>query len=218
MPRNKYPEETVQIIFDAALKQFIEKGYENTSILDIVGDMKGLTRGAFYHHFKSKEEVFIALTDKLFNDIEPFEKVKSRTDLNGLEKLQLVIQIFNENEEYIALQLQILPLLENSPTALKLYIEEQVIMAPRFAELIEEGINDGSIKAKYSKFTAELFLLICNIWMMPTIYPQGDEEEAWQRFGVAKDILEFLGLPVLNKELTAHVGMNEQGAIVKINN
>ncbi len=217
MPRNKYPEETEKIILDAALKQFIEKGYEKTNILDIVGDMKGLTRGAFYHHFKSKEEVFFALTDKLFNDLEIFETIKSRTDLNGLEKIKLALQILNESDEYTALQLQILPLLESSPTALKMYIDEQRNFAPKFAELIEEGINDGSIKAKHPGLTAELFLLICEIWMMPTIYPQGNEEEAWQRFDMAKELLEFLGLPVLDKELSVQAAMDEQGVVHKIN-
>lgn len=217
MPRNKYPDETVKIILDAALKQFTEKGYEKTNILNIVGDMKGLTRGAFYHHFKTKEEVFFALTDKLFNDIEPFKKVKYRTDLNGLDKIRLVLQIVNESEESTALQLQMIPLLENSPAAFKLFMDEQrSFLAPKYAELIEEGINDGSIKVKYPKLTAELFCLICNVWMMPTIYPQTNEEEAWQRFNVAKDVVEFLGLPVLDKELTSHVTITEQGTVVEI--
>ena len=55
LPRNKYPEETVQKILDASLKLFLEKGYEKTTVLDIISEMGGLTRGAFYHHFKSKE-------------------------------------------------------------------------------------------------------------------------------------------------------------------
>ena len=36
MPRNKYPEETVQKILDASLKLFLEKGYEETTVLDII--------------------------------------------------------------------------------------------------------------------------------------------------------------------------------------
>ena len=64
LPRNKYPEETVQKILDASLKLFLEKGYEKTTVLDIISEMGGLTRGAFYHHFKSKEEVFDALCEK----------------------------------------------------------------------------------------------------------------------------------------------------------
>jgi AcrR family transcriptional regulator len=218
LPRNKYPEETEQLILDAALKLFIEKGYEQTTILDIVGEMGGLTRGAFYHHFKTKEEVFFALTDRLFNDMEPFTKIKGRTDINGLEKIKLTLQILNESKEYTVLQLQILPLIESSPTAFKLYMEKQrTFLASKYAELINEGINDGSIKAKYPKLTAELFLLICNVWMMPTIYPQENEEEAWHRFDMAKDIVDFLGLPVLGKELASKVTINEQGIAVEIN-
>ena len=45
--------------------------------------MGGLTRGAFYHHFKSKEEVFDALCEKLFYESNPFEKAKSHKELNG---------------------------------------------------------------------------------------------------------------------------------------
>ena len=85
MPRNKYPEETVQKILDASLKLFLEKGYEETTVLDIISEMGGLTRGAFYHHFKSKEEVFDALCEKLFYESNPFEKAKSHKELNGFK-------------------------------------------------------------------------------------------------------------------------------------
>lgn len=218
MSRNKYPEETEQKILDAALKLFTEKGYEQTTILDIVGEMGSLTRGAFYHHFKSKEEVFFALTDRLFNDVKPFEKIKKHTNLNGLDKLKLVLHIINESEEYAELQLQIIPLIESSPTAFKVYMERQrTFLASKYAELIEEGINDGSIKAKYPKLTAELFLLICNVWMMPAIYPQANEEEAWARFNMAKDMVDVLGLPVLDKKLASHVAITEQGLVVEVN-
>ncbi|WP_099206190.1 TetR/AcrR family transcriptional regulator [Scatolibacter rhodanostii] len=218
MPRNKYPEETEQKILDSALKLFIQKGYEQTTILDIVSEMGGLTRGAFYHHFKTKEDVFFALTDKIFNDMKPFVKIKGRTDINGLEKIKLTLQTVNESKDYATLQLQILSLIENSPTAFKIYMEKQrTFLATKYAELIEEGINDGSIKAKHPKLTAELFLLICNIWLMPTIYPQANEEEAWQRFHMAKDIVEALGLPVLDEKLASQVTITEQGKAIEVN-
>lgn len=81
MPRNKYPEETVQKILDASLKLFLEKGYEQTTVLDIVDNLGGLTRGAFYHHFKSKEEVLDALSEQLYHKMDPFEKVKQEHGL-----------------------------------------------------------------------------------------------------------------------------------------
>ena len=60
MARNKHPEETVGQILDVASRLFLEKGYEHTSIQDIINNLGGLSKGAIYHHFKSKEEILIA--------------------------------------------------------------------------------------------------------------------------------------------------------------
>lgn len=57
MSRNKYPEETEKMIIQVATKLFLEKGYENTSLNDIISNLGGLTKGAIYSHFKSKEEI-----------------------------------------------------------------------------------------------------------------------------------------------------------------
>lgn len=45
MGRNKYPEETVAKILDAALELFCAQGYEGTSIQDIVDRLDGMTKG-----------------------------------------------------------------------------------------------------------------------------------------------------------------------------
>ena len=45
MARNKYPEETVEKILDTAQRLFLEKGYDHTTIQDIVdnlGDRKSV--------------------------------------------------------------------------------------------------------------------------------------------------------------------------------
>ena len=65
MARNKHPEETVGRILDVASRLFLEKGYEHTSIQDIINNLGGLSKGAIYHHFKSKEEILIAVTDRM---------------------------------------------------------------------------------------------------------------------------------------------------------
>ena len=118
LPRNKYPEETVQKILDASLKLFLEKGYEETTVLDIISEMGGLTRGAFYHHFKSKEEVFDALCEKLFYESNPFEKAKSQKELNGLEKLKFVLKTSFDETEHHQLSMASMQLM-GSPAFLK---------------------------------------------------------------------------------------------------
>lgn len=205
MPRNKYPEETVKIILDAALKLFLEKGYEETTVLDIVNQMGGLTRGAFYHHFKSKEEVLLAINEKLFFDINPFDKVRNLVGLNGLQKIKWVLSAFYTNKEYSSIQVEAFPLF-NSPTILKKAIDNhRDSLAPKFSVLIKEGINDGSIKAENPKLIAELFVLLANFWMIPTIYPYSTEEEARQKFDIVKNICVAIGLPVFDAELIAMI-------------
>ena len=78
MARNKYPEVTEERILDTAQHLFLEKGYENTTIQDIVNELGGLTKGAVYHHFKSKEEIMDAVSDRMFFENNPFEAVKGR--------------------------------------------------------------------------------------------------------------------------------------------
>lgn len=199
LPRNKYPEETVQKILDASLKLFLEKGYEETTVLDIISEMGGLTRGAFYHHFKSKEEVFDALCEKLFYETNPFEKAKRHKELNGLEKLKIVLKTSFDETEHHQLSMASMQLME-SPAFLKKLVESNQELAPMYQELIEEGIQDGSIQSEQPKLLADLFVLLTNFWSIPTIYPM-TADETWQKFLMIKSIMDNLGLPVIDDEI-----------------
>ena len=201
MPRNKYPEETVQKILDASLKLFLEKGYEETTVLDIISEMGGLTRGAFYHHFKSKEEVFDALCEKLFHETNPFKRAKEQKGLNGLEKLKFVLKTSFDDTKHHQFSMASMQLME-SPAFLKKLVESNQELAPMYEELIEEGVLDGSIRAGHTKLFAELFVLLTNFWSIPTIYPM-TEEETWEKFLMIKEITDKLGLPVIDGEMIA---------------
>ena len=55
MGRNRHPEQTLEKIVDISAELFAKKGYEQTSIQDIL-DATGLSKGGLYHHFKSKDD------------------------------------------------------------------------------------------------------------------------------------------------------------------
>ena len=65
MPRNKYPEKTVERILQTSYYLFTTRGYDNVSIQNIVDELGDITKGAIYHHFKSKDEILSAIFDKL---------------------------------------------------------------------------------------------------------------------------------------------------------
>lgn len=60
----EYAEITRQALRDSALELFVRKGFGKTSIENIVKKAR-VTRGAFYHHFKSKEDIFIEVYEGL---------------------------------------------------------------------------------------------------------------------------------------------------------
>lgn len=201
MPRNKYPEETVEKILDVSLKLFLEKGYEETTILDIVNHLGGLTRGAFYHHFKSKEEVLNALSDKLFFENNPFEIVSNEKNLSGLDKIKKVIKLQYSNKEQHNVSLMAIPLL-NNPRILASYIESnQRVLVPYIEKLFQEAINDSSIENKnYPKALSSFFVMITELWFIPSIFP-GTKEELLERLLFAKEMFDKLGIPIIDDEI-----------------
>ena len=177
MARNKYPEETVEKILTAARRLFLEKGYEQTTIQDIVDQLGGLTKGAIYHHFKSKEEIMFALSEQMFVQRNPFEAVRERTDLNAVEKLREVIRL-TQAPDWAQLNRESIPLLKN-PRILAENIQSSREMAlPLFMELMEEGLRPalvvgvpvGFVNVEESK---EILFAACEARGVPAIAAMG---------------------------------------------
>lgn len=201
MARNKHPEVTVEKILDVAQQLFLEKGYDNTTIQDIVDKLGGLTKGAVYHHFKSKGDIICALSDKMFSDCNPFIEVKKREDLNGLQKMREVMRLNQSNTNGTEINLQVLPLLKNPRIFTELIEANRRDLSPRWLELIEEGIADGSIQTEYAKEIAELIPLLGDVWLYPAVYP-ATESEIFHKFCFLKEMLEKMGVPVIDDEMT----------------
>ncbi len=196
MARNKYPEVTVEKILEVSKRLFVEKGYDSTTIQDIVDELGGLTKGAIYHHFKSKEEIMKALGDKLFFDNNPFEAVRGRSDLNGLQKIREMLAVNQSDAQRNELNSQAIPILEN-PRILAAAIEaNRKVLTPLWFELIDEGRRDGSIETEYAKELSE-FLPFINFWLLPSIFPATTEELRQKQLFVM-EMLSRMGLPLMD--------------------
>lgn len=193
---------TEEKILGAAQRLFLKKGYEHTTIQDIVDELDGLTKGAVYHHFKSKEEIICALSDKMFADSNPFIEVKKRNDLNGLQKMREVIRLNQSNTDHADIEMQMLPLLKNPRIFVEMLTANRRTLTPLWQELLEEGIRDGSVKTEYVKEIAELIPLLEGIWLYPAVYP-ATTDELFHRFLFMKDMLDKMGVPLIDEELTA---------------
>lgn len=199
MARNKYPEVTVEKILDVAQQLFLEKGYDHTTIQDIVDELGGLTKGAIYHHFKSKEEIMDALGDRMFSNNNPFEAVKKRADLNGLQKMKLAILMNQSDETQVELSRQAIPLLKNPHILVRMIETNRRVLCPYWLELIEEGRRDGSIQTEYAKELSELLVLL-DIWMLPSIFP-ASRDEVQRRYQCISEMMGSMGLPLYDEEI-----------------
>ena len=202
MARNKHPEETVNLILDVAFRLFMEKGYEHTSIQDIIDNLGGLSKGAIYHHFKSKEDILVAVTDRMTTESnEMLAAIRDRSDLNGREKLKA---IFSESIKRPVQNdiFTVAPDFHNNPKLLFSLLHDTIdSSAPNYIlPIIRQGISDGSIKTDYPEQLAELILLAANIWMNPMIF-DSSEEESCCKFMVFKQMMQGFGLDIVDSEM-----------------
>lgn len=212
MARNKHPEETVNLILEAATRLFMEKGYEHTSIQDIINELGGLSKGAIYHHFKSKEDILVAVTDKMTEESNKIlEEIRDRADLTGKEKLKMIFKKSVNRTDMDDL-FTVAPDLSNNPRLLFSIFRDTVDnVAPLYIlPIMEQGIADGSIRTDYPAELAELIILAANIWTNPMVF-YNTLEEYERKLMIFKQMLKGFGLDIVDDEMLSR--MRELAAI-----
>lgn len=204
MARNKYPEETVNKILDVSMQLFLEKGYEHTSIQDIVNHLGGLSKGAIYHHFKSKEDILDGVMNKLYqnndNELDHLRLLEKDSSMTGLQKLQALFTTALESPRQDDM-FQMAPDFLKNPQMLAMQIEGiYTESVPHFVQpIIEEGIADGSIKTDYPKELAEMILLLINIWLIPLVHDE-DPSSVTNRFTLFQEMMGKMGIEIFDKD------------------
>lgn len=197
MARNKYPEETVKRILDVAEELFMTRGYERTTMADIVDGLGGLTKGAVYHHFKSKEDIFEAVFERANRPvIERIEHIMGDRSLTGHQKLLALDAASSDGpsaEMWRAMRLSADPV--RHARILAREYADVIETAHRYIEpVIREGIADGSIACAHPREAAEAMMLLSNLWVVPLFCPLTEESEYGRRVEVFMDITRTLGI------------------------
>lgn len=206
MARNKHPEETVRSILDVSFRLFMEKGYEHTSIQDILDHLGGLSKGAIYHHFKSKEDILVAVADRMMSESNRrLAEIMNRIDLNGKEKLKTIFKA-SLNQRVQEEMFTVAPDMRSNPKLLFSFLQETVEeAAPHYVlPIIRQGIEDGSIETDYPEELAELIMLVANVWTNPMIF-HCSAEESYRKFIVFGQMLRGLGVDIIDREMSERV-------------
>ena len=141
-------EKRVQDIIEAAIRVFLEKGYEGAS-MEAIAREAGISKGGLYHHFSSKDEILYYANEKLCEPIALFmqEALEAPDAVTGLKKY-----IRNYLEHWIAHQNELtfffLTMTKSlaSPDTWNAYEEYYNTINDFLSALFAKGIQAGQLK------------------------------------------------------------------------
>jgi AcrR family transcriptional regulator len=136
-------------ILDIAQEIFIRKGYEKTSVSDVVKTV-GIAQGTFYYYFKSKEELLTAILERFAEHMaEAVSKIVHSEDYEVGLKIFLIIReimTFEKGRENIIEYVH-----RNENREMHKKIAEKVIakMIPLMVEVVEQGNKKNIFNVKH---------------------------------------------------------------------
>lgn len=159
----KEAEERRNEILDISEKLFMRKGFDNTSITDILNEIE-IARGTLYYHFKSKEDILDGIIQRLTSKlVGKAEAIAGRKDMTVLQRITAMMRALNVNDD---LGNEIMEQVHRPQNALMHQKMQEQLLAginPLITGLIQEGIAQGICKTRYPAEVAEMTLLYSNI-------------------------------------------------------
>lgn len=155
-------------ILDAAEKLFFERGYDNTSIQDIL-DALGISKGGFYHYFDAKETVLREISERRavarFDGLNAELYGARRSPIDRLNLLLTLPNLFeSEDVHFAALMLKICYL--DGDASIRAHRRRILVdrLLPFVDSVIEEGAADGTLHSRYPAQIGRLLLLLaCDV-------------------------------------------------------
>lgn len=151
MPQQVRAEETRARILDAARACFSRNGYDATSVADICIE-SGVTKGAFYYHFPSKQSLFLELLNTWLRQLDVQfldRRSEAPTVADSLiEMAGTTSVIFNQSAGYLPMFLEFWLHSIRNPLIWQQVIEPYRHYLQFFTRLMEEGLADRSIQVE----------------------------------------------------------------------
>jgi AcrR family transcriptional regulator len=153
-------------LIDAAQATFFAKGYDATTVADIIA-LAGVSKGGFYHHFESKEELLDAVIERLIGTvIANAADILDDPKLNALEKLNRFFARGFEWKVGSVRQMRGLYMMLQRPENEQLYhrmVKAGVTsVAPVLARIVEQGIGEKLFDVPDSAIVAQIMLHVAD--------------------------------------------------------
>ncbi|MBI3173806.1 MAG: TetR/AcrR family transcriptional regulator [Chloroflexi bacterium] len=176
-------EETRTQLINSAIKLFSIQGFNTASVDDICKDA-GVSKGAFYHHFESKQALFLALLDVWLNNID--SAIEASREKSAPETFMQITEAF----PYIFATAG-----DHLPMFLEFWLKAsrddeiwQASIAPYrryhkyFTSLIKKGVDEGSFIEMDPELASRMIIsMAMGLLLQSLLDPKGAKWEATAR-------------------------------------
>lgn len=190
-------EETRTKILDSASRLFSTRGFGAASVDEICAEA-GISKGAFYHHFESKQSLFLALLDGWLQAID--QAIESSKDKTAPETFMQLTEAFPYFFETAG---------DGLPMFLEFWVQAsrdkkvwEASIAPYrryhryFTSLIKKGVDEGSFVEVDAELASRMIVATAmGLLLQSLLDPKGAK---WEK--VARDSTNLLVNSLLNKE------------------
>ena len=188
-------------IIEAAVSCFLEKGYTNTSMSDII-KASGLSSGSIYSHFSGKEDILnTAINERLNNVKELYETLPEGAGPQDILETIHTNQLVNDNfSAMLRIRLESLhaPEIARATTDIMPLLQGIIVktLTPWAAEQLSvlHEINPDSAQrtpeqealiADYARDTADAFMMVFQGFMLRSFFGTPEEKEHLYRVALA---------------------------------
>lgn len=184
-------EETHNHILEVANQLFAKSGYDATGVAEIC-QSAGVSKGAFYHHFPTKQAVFMELINSYMNSIEAgFNLMRQQTQNVPqviLQMAEMVGSLFQASDIHLPIFLEFWTHANHDPQVWEATVAPYHRYQSYFAEMIQEGIDQGTIQPVDPHQVARVIVSLAVGLLMESLFnPQVSD---WQQ--EARASLELL--------------------------
>jgi AcrR family transcriptional regulator len=163
MPRVvKHPELRRNEILDCAQALFLARGYDNASLNDVIAEA-GVSKGAFYHYFVSKEALLEALAARMAREaLAQVQEVLDKPGLDALARLNAFMagsrqnKIDNAATNWALFEVLFRP--ENVILFHRINEAAWALFAPVLTKIVAQGVKDGTFDTFDPEGVADMLL------------------------------------------------------------
>jgi AcrR family transcriptional regulator len=191
MPAQQRGEETRSRILEAATEAFARYGYDATGVAEICR-RADVTKGAFYHHFPSKQAVFLEMLERWLGGIDKGLETARLDGENAPDRLLAMTAmfrpVFQEAGGRLPIFLEFLTKAGHSPVVWQATVAPFRKYHAFFSRIIQDGIDEGSLRSlDPDRASNVLIAYAVGLLALGLLDPHGDD---WSQ--VAEDGMSML--------------------------